>query len=354
MKKLFTFVMAFAATAAMAATTIQCETNPIIVDGVAPANLEITNGWYTGGQGDYADFKGSDGEVFYAVSLEADTYTMTVYCCNGKDRYLNIYTPGGTDLTVHGQGYTRVQHLSLGEDWNQTFAAQQVSAGALAAGEYLLGLEGTEWVAFDRIEIRGEQSDPVAEPTECNSMVLKCATDEGVANYVTNETAPANLVVGYDYYGPGYYADFKESDGEIFFPVTLPAASYTMTVYGCNSEQRYLNIYRKGTGTETITLGGETYAKQAFYSAGSNYGQTFVAAVAEVGSLEAGEYVLGLYGTGWVAYDRIEILADDDVFCAATGVDNVEQVRPAKRMVNGMLLIEHEGKLYNAQGVEVK
>lgn len=353
MKKLFTFVMAFAATAAMAATVIQCETNPIIVDGKAPANLEITNGYYTGGQGDYADFKGSDGEIFYAVSLEADTYTFKVYCCNGKDRYLNIYQKGGSDLTIESQGYKRLQHLSLGEDWNKAFASQKVEAGALAAGEYLLGLEGTEWVVFDRIEISGSQSS-VITPTECNTKVLKCATEEGVANYVTTAASPANLEIGYDFYGPGYYADFKNSNGEIFFPITLPAASYTMTVYGCNSDKRYLNIYRKGTGAETITIEGETYAKQNFYPVGSDWEKTFVAAEAEVGSLESGDYVLGLYGEGWVAYDRIEILADKDVFCTTTVVEAaVETIKTCKRIVNGVLVIEYEGALYNAQGVQL-
>lgn len=352
MKKLFTLLLAFAATAAMAATVLQCETNPILLDGRKPALVEITNGYYTGGQGDYVDFKGSDGEVLYAVSLEADTYTFKVYCCNGKDRYLNIYRKGGSDVTVSGTGYSRVSHLSLGEDWNMVFASQKVEAGELDADDYLLGLEGTEWVAFDRIEYAGSGSEP--QPTECNTLVLKCATEEGVANYVTTEASPANLEIGNDYYGPGYYADFKNSNGEIFFPISLRAASYTMTVYGCNDEHRYLNIYKKGTGAESVTIDGVTYAKLAYYSAGSNWGQEFVPAEAEVGSLEADDYVLGLYAEGWAAYDRIEILADKDVFCDPTALESARVAKTAaKRIVNGMLVIEHEGAIYNAQGAKL-
>lgn len=138
--------------------TIQCEDNPIKIGDLSP-NYKLGDGWHSGADGNYVDYNNNAGkELFYAVSLPAGTYTMTVRAINAGQAKLRFYKKGaGSDITYNTNNYgklNKTQDFNVGWNSKGTFSDYDNNVGQLDEGDYLLGLyaEGG-YAAFDKIVI---------------------------------------------------------------------------------------------------------------------------------------------------------------------------------------------------------
>lgn len=106
---------------------------------------------------------------------------------------------------------------------------------------------------------------------------------------------------GYGAPSNGYYADFKGSAGEMWIPVTLPAGEFTFEIRYAKSGT--FNLYSVGSGTkiQSASLGYR----------GDNLGESSTSAY----TLPAGDYVIGLEGGEYAAFDQVVITASSTVFC---------------------------------------
>ena len=127
----------------------------------------------------------------------------------------------------------------------------------------------------------------------------------------------------------GEYARTGTSDGstgEVFLPVTLPeGATYTIYVsyhndgYPGSSDYWYrnqwFNLYQAGSGKDT-SYDGTDYGKVNFKGLNSAY-TSFTEEVV-ISYVEAGDYVIGLFGQSYANFDYIKIVATDNVFTGET------------------------------------
>lgn len=67
-----------------------------------------------------------------------------------------------------------------------------------------------------------------------NSMSVDVEDDRVIPTFCPSG-APDNLQWDHDYYGSGYYWDWKNSTGELYFKVTLPTSTYSISVTIANS-----------------------------------------------------------------------------------------------------------------------
>ena len=120
-----------------------------------------------------------------------------------------------------------------------------------------------------------------------------------------------------------YYFDPDNVDGINQYAPTLKVKCVTDNIW----DEKWLSLSEISSGTTTITL--ETLGE---FKAGKSYDVCFA-----------------YFNGSWV----------DDVFqsfsFAPTAVDDTEaDTKAVKRIVDGQLLIERDGKTFNAQGVEVR
>ena len=150
-----------------------------------------------------------------------------------------------------------------------------------------------------------------------NTKKIIAATDYVRATAGT--PAPSGLKVNQDHYGEtGKFLDWKGTTGEVYFPVSLPASTYSFAVSLVNFTNAWMNIYSTtGTG-DACTVGGTEYKKLYNHGFGDNYGQTFMQLTWSNITLAEGDYVLGIYAEQWTALRDIVITASTDVFCEST------------------------------------
>lgn len=105
----------------------------------------------------------------------------------------------------------------------------------------------------------------------------------------------------------GYYADFQDTgnnEREIYYPIHLPAATYTFTVRFSNGGEKYFNIY-SSEGTQLH-----------YYRLGEDWDKTWHEATTDSYTLSEGDYYIGLNAKGgWASFDKIVITANSPVFC---------------------------------------
>lgn len=141
-----------------------------------------------------------------------------------------------------------------------------------------------------------------------NTKTIQCVDyDNSTIPSGSGNSTPGSIATNHDYYNiTGDFIDFKGSSGEIFFPVTLPAATYSFTIYHANGSNKWFNLYN-ASGSK-IHYYGEL---------GDNYGSSVVSRTTDSWALSAGDYYIGLYAEGWASFDKIVINANTDVFCTA-------------------------------------
>ena len=141
--------------------------------------------------------------------------------------------------------------------------------------------------------------------------VIQCETCDNSytpGSSIPSQLNPNNTWNGHgDFYGTGY-ASFETSTGEIYFPVYLPAATYTFTVICANGGNKKLNVYNS-SGTKVVDGA----------SLSNDWDDSWKTATTSSYALSAGKYYIGLYAPGnYAAFDQLTITANSDVFCPNT------------------------------------
>ena len=141
--------------------------------------------------------------------------------------------------------------------------------------------------------------------------------------------APGNLGENANYYGyAGFFWDWKNSTGELYYMVTLPASTYSISISIANTKNAWMNIYSTTySGNGSCTVGGVTYYKQSWHdmdNAHGEYMEYFNTETASSISLSAGTYVIGIYGEHYTAISELTITAASDVFCDCTAPNHVD------------------------------
>lgn len=114
----------------------------------------------------------------------------------------------------------------------------------------------------------------------------------------------------------------NNSDGkEFFYYVELPEdANYTFKIHTSTQRSQNFKIYSlTGEGSDEVGYGGQTYYQKgsstnvnASYESWNDY---YAAPNAPTISLSKGKYVIGLSCNSYARFDKIVIVADDEVFC---------------------------------------
>lgn len=150
--------------------------------------------------------------------------------------------------------------------------------------------------------------------TRTSSLTIQC---EDYVHYYAKPTGSSydypSAITKNDYSegrGPaqaGYFADFQESSGEMWIPISLPAGTYTFTL-------RYSNVYSDATRFNLYSVSSEAsvLTSNVPNQDGNAYGEHTTDSYTVS---TAGEFVIGLYASGTYAdFDQIVINATSNVF----------------------------------------
>ena len=114
----------------------------------------------------------------------------------------------------------------------------------------------------------------------------------------------------------------NNSDGkEFFYYVELPEdANYTFKVHTSTQRSQNFKIYSlTGEGSDDVGYGGQTYYQKGSSTnvdaSSESWNDYYAAPNAPTISLSKGNYVIGLSCNSYARFDKIVIVADDEVFC---------------------------------------
>lgn len=157
-----------------------------------------------------------------------------------------------------------------------------------------------------------------------NNLTIQC--EEGTyqinSALLTNGKSIPDYKIANNWYSgaDGNYVDFNHHEGEIYYIIDLPAATYSFTVYKAHAGDSWLNIWEAGLGN-ALTYDGVDYGKhhdEGYDIRGDNEGYQdkpiHNSTISNV-TLSAGTYIIGLYGNDYAVYDKIVITANSNVFC---------------------------------------
>ena len=146
-----------------------------------------------------------------------------------------------------------------------------------------------------------------------NTLTIQC---EDYVSYSTkpggsNDSRPSelrtNAYTGYGTPEGGAFADYRETTGEMWIPVTLPAGTFTFTIRYAKGYNVWFNLY-------SVSSGSKIHYKEI-----GAKGDSFGTSNSDSYTLSAGEYVIGLYSGGtYTAFDQVVITATSAVFCESS------------------------------------
>ncbi len=279
-----------------------------------------------------------------STTLVANAYKKTDYkFIKWKDQDNNEYADQATISNI-------TKNLTLTAQWQQvvkytiTATSADPSKGSVTGGgtydegaTVTLTADPKTGYEFDKWNDENTENPRVFTATEnltltatfqkvCNKLMIECET---FANYPAPTKGQGRDGVEFNtgwytnYTGTGF-ADFKDHEAEIYFPVHLPAANYTFEFSLRNGNNKYFNLYQKTSSSGDITLNGVNYSKinggerlNSTEDSGGE-GDPFVTESKSRDNVTDDDYVIGLYGNGWAAFDHILITASSDVFCPQT------------------------------------
>ena len=131
---------------------------------------------------------------------------------------------------------------------------------------------------------------------------------------------------GDTWYGEASANDWLEMTGscEAYLPIVITDTSVTYDItfrYVAEGEDKnpWVNIWQPGEGSETTTIGGETYSKASYHQLGTTtkWGTQTIEGVT---FSEPGTYYIGLFGEQYAGYDYVEVKSSEPVFEAVTVV----------------------------------
>ena len=168
-----------------------------------------------------------------------------------------------------------------------------------------------------------------------NNLTIQC--EEGTyqinSALLTNGKSIPDYKIANNWYSgaDGNYVDFNNHEGEIYYIIDLPAATYSFTVYKAHAGDSWLNIWEAGLGN-ALTYDGIDYGKHhgdGYDIKGDNTGDKNTpihnSTISNV-TLSAGTYIIGLYGNDYAVYDKIVITANSNVFCPTYDITMVNNM----------------------------
>ena len=168
-----------------------------------------------------------------------------------------------------------------------------------------------------------------------NNLTIQC--EEGTyqinSALLTNGKSIPDYKIANNWYSgaDGNYVDFNHHEGEIYYIIDLPAATYSFTVYKAHAGDSWLNIWEAGLGN-ALTYDGVDYGKhhdEGYDIRGDNEGYQdkpiHNSTISNV-TLSAGTYIIGLYGNDYAVYDKIVITANSNVFCPTYDITMVNNM----------------------------
>ena len=168
-----------------------------------------------------------------------------------------------------------------------------------------------------------------------NNLTIQC--EEGTyqinSALLTNGKSIPDYKIANNWYSgaDGNYVDFNNHEGEIYYIIDLPAATYSFTVYKAHAGDSWLNIWEAGLGN-ALTYDGVDYGKHhgdGYDIKGDNTGDKNTpihnSTISNV-TLSAGTYIIGLYGNDYAVYDKIVITANSNVFCPTYDITMVNNM----------------------------
>ena len=153
-----------------------------------------------------------------------------------------------------------------------------------------------------------------------NTKTIQCE-DYDNSHVCGSTPVPSTLIINSDHTGYAHddypkwhgsgFADFQEHDtgGQIFFPITLPAGTYTFSVICANGGDKKIRIYNSSCSkvVDDISLSNDWG------------GSGWVTATTPAQTLDAGDYYISLYASNhYAAFDQMTITANSNVFCPNT------------------------------------
>ena len=129
---------------------------------------------------------------------------------------------------------------------------------------------------------------------------------------------------GDTYYGEASANDWLEMTDscEAYLPIVITDTSVTYDItirYVAEGEDKnpWVNIWQPGSGSETASIGGETYSKASYHQLGTTtkWGTQTIEGVT---FSEPGTYYIGVYGQQYAGYDYVEVKSSEPVFEAVT------------------------------------
>ncbi len=153
-----------------------------------------------------------------------------------------------------------------------------------------------------------------------NTKTIQCE-DYDNSHVCGSTPVPSTLIINSDHTGYAHddypkwhgsgFADFQEHDtgGQIFFPITLPAGTYTFSVICANGGDKKIRIYNSSCSKVVGDI-----------SLSNDWGESrWVTATTPAQTLDAGDYYISLYASNhYAAFDQITISATSNVFCPNT------------------------------------
>lgn len=270
--------------------------------------------------------KGNDGKYYGTWgTFSPTTYTIT-FADNGSD--------GGSAMSdVEGIlcGESRTLVANTWERSGYTFTgwktnvAISTSAGEIAA-DGIVPNEATIQNITQDITLTAQW----AEEEGCVSRyVIECEDNAYLITPTSaTQSCPGEYIKGSDsdYWSGfnGQYIEHKNSagnvgyTGEMYYLVNLPnTATYSFIVRTATNKNQWINIYGKSGSYNSnyVTYNNVTYKKiQEGVRAGvDNKNHTFVDVNTTTVALDAGTYVIGLYGQDWATWDRFIIITTYNV-----------------------------------------
>lgn len=290
-------------------------------------NKFTCTGWNTTPEPDQGSFSGS--------TFSPSTYTIS-FDSNGSDggSAMSDVTaiPCGESRTLVANIYKKSGYTFTG--W-KTNVAISTSAGDIPA-DGIVPNEATIQKITQNIILTAQW----AEEEGCVSRyVIECEDNAYLITPTSaTQSCPGAYIKGSDsgYWSGfnGQYIEHKNSagnagyTGEMYYLVNLPnTATYSFIVRTATNKNQWINIYGKSGSYNSnyVTYNNVTYKKiQEGVRAGvDNEDQKFKDVNTTTVALDAGTYVIGLYGADWATWDRF-IIIDNTTYNVlyATGDQN--------------------------------
>jgi len=189
------------------------------------------------------------------------------------------------------------------------------------------------WKLIPEEEYREMVACLMMESGECYNLMVQCETGHVTPSAVSNgagSTPPSLETVNSGYWytkAHGQYINFKSfasaSDVcEVYYPVHLPAGTYTITLWMVNAANTWMNIYYVGgLGTPTVTYNGQVYNRLSnghldFRGSDTGGANAPFYTKSRTFTIErTGDFLIGLSGGEHAGFDQFVFEAKSPVFC---------------------------------------